>query len=354
MQIIDRYEQSFACTENLNKSILEARHYYIRNRRLIEAIQTKKCRQDDEIAFETKLIRPDGMTVIHNSDLMDHPIISSYDYETDQLYSDAGNLKHRHDFIELGFVAKGTYRVQTDIEKYTFEEGDCFVFNSSIEHKDLVSDTDVFICMIRMTKEYYKESIIYNFDNNILQKFYENILQMNNYSEAIFRIKSKAVLLNNWISYLELVMDEIMGKNHGWKYIAKGYLLRGAEIILSLTPNEVEVYLIKGRNESLFDEIKLYIEEHYAEINVTMLVEQFSYNSDYYNRMFKKNSGITLREYIQEIKVKKAIELIKTSNLSMEEVAIRVGYANKTSFYKIFKSYSGLTPMEYKKRFEKN
>ena len=68
----------------------------------------------------------------------------------------------------------------------------------------------------------------------------------------------------------------------------------------------------------------------------------------YLSRLFKKEMGITLTAYIADLRTKKAAELLKTSMLSVAEIAMYVGYPDSNYFVKVFKKRYGMTPSAYR------
>lgn len=67
--------------------------------------------------------------------------------------------------------------------------------------------------------------------------------------------------------------------------------------------------------------------------------------------MFKKATGETLINYIQNEKIKTAIYLFKETNLSVSQVADRLGYTNFSYFSQLFKQKTGYTVREYKRKY---
>jgi len=68
-------------------------------------------------------------------------------------------------------------------------------------------------------------------------------------------------------------------------------------------------------------------------------------------RNFASATGYTPLAYIQQVRIQSARELIETTTLRIEQVALRVGYEDSSAFRKIFKKLTGLTPGEYRSRF---
>jgi AraC-like DNA-binding protein len=68
-------------------------------------------------------------------------------------------------------------------------------------------------------------------------------------------------------------------------------------------------------------------------------------------RRFKAATGNTPSEYIQRVKVELAKRLLEEGKESVKEVSFTTGYEDLNYFRDIFKRYTGLTPMEYKRQF---
>jgi YesN/AraC family two-component response regulator len=64
--------------------------------------------------------------------------------------------------------------------------------------------------------------------------------------------------------------------------------------------------------------------------------------------MFKKYTKTSFITYINELRIKKALELLKDTDLSIKDIAQRVGYNNLNYFYKNFKTVTGITPGIFK------
>jgi two-component system response regulator YesN len=72
-------------------------------------------------------------------------------------------------------------------------------------------------------------------------------------------------------------------------------------------------------------------------------------NPEYLSRLFHKETGMPLVEYIQQCKIEKACRLFREERLSVSEVASRLGYSNFSYFAKLFKKITGYLPTEYRK-----
>lgn len=93
-----------------------------------------------------------------------------------------------------------------------------------------------------------------------------------------------------------------------------------------------------------------YIDEViFNDISVRDIATVFSYSEKYMGRLFKNETGVTIKEYINKNRVKKASALIKETLMSMSEISSRCGFNNVTYFNRIFKKYYNVSPLEYRK-----
>ena len=72
-------------------------------------------------------------------------------------------------------------------------------------------------------------------------------------------------------------------------------------------------------------------------------------NPDYLNRIFKKETGLSLKEYISERKIQMACELLEQTDFLVGEIGEMVGYVNFSSFTTFFKNRTGMTPAAWRK-----
>ena len=92
-----------------------------------------------------------------------------------------------------------------------------------------------------------------------------------------------------------------------------------------------------------------YIEEHCSEVITRRDIESLLHmNQDYINREFKKTEGYTLMEYVQYCRIRMAKQLLRETNLSVSDISIRTGYDSPAYFSKVFRKWTGMTPMEYR------
>ena len=110
----------------------------------------------------------------------------------------------------------------------------------------------------------------------------------------------------------------------------------------------------KNRSGKLVEKVKAFIQENYAsEINRQDIASAVNVNSDYLSRLFNKQVGVSIPEYITAIRMERAKQLMSI-DLTVGEIASEVGVNNFSYFSKIFKMHTGMSPTEYKKIENRN
>ena len=93
-----------------------------------------------------------------------------------------------------------------------------------------------------------------------------------------------------------------------------------------------------------------YIAEHCGEkIYIETLSDMITVSPDYFTKMFKDSIGKTPIDYINGIRINKALELLAHSDVQVNEIAEIIGFSNPNYFHKIFKQYMDTSPLAYRK-----
>ncbi|MFD1953582.1 helix-turn-helix domain-containing protein [Paenibacillus thailandensis] len=92
-----------------------------------------------------------------------------------------------------------------------------------------------------------------------------------------------------------------------------------------------------------------YIDEHYRELEGLDDIAAASGSSKYHlSRMFKASTGLSPMAYAAKVRIEKAVQLLRSTELTVEEIAREVGYANGSYFSKAFRGRTGFPPSEFR------
>ena len=123
----------------------------------------------------------------------------------------------------------------------------------------------------------------------------------------------------------------------------EGYLKRLNAQLDSTTGEEADM-------DPQFTRILEYIRRHaYEKLRLDDLAEITGFNKNYICHLFRKQLGITFIQYVTDLRMKHGCELLSTTFMSVEDVALRCGYPDPAYFNRIVKKYMAVTPAAYRK-----
>lgn len=95
-------------------------------------------------------------------------------------------------------------------------------------------------------------------------------------------------------------------------------------------------------------EILNYIQTNYLDVTLEDLSEKFYLSKPYLSKYIKEKSGVTFGETVKHVRMKKARALLKSTNMTVENIALSVGYQNVEHFNRLFKKAYKMTPVQYR------
>jgi len=110
----------------------------------------------------------------------------------------------------------------------------------------------------------------------------------------------------------------------------------------------------KEHNDEPIKKAQNYIEENYTEkLSIDELAERFKVSSRSFLRRFKKATANTPLEYIQRVKIEAAKKSLEATPQNINEVMYGVGYLDEKAFRNTFRKYTGLSPLEYRSKYNR-
>lgn len=115
---------------------------------------------------------------------------------------------------------------------------------------------------------------------------------------------------------------------------------------------EAASYIKRKRmeNDPITGFVTEYVEKHYREdISLDLLADKLNITGAYLSTYFKEKRGINFSDYVNTFRMNKAKELLRETDLKIQDIAVQVGYPNVNSFIRMFKKATGLPPGEFRK-----
>lgn len=177
------------------------------------------------------------------------------------------------------------------------------------------------------------------------------------------------VVINGKVAFL-IFIGNILEKEKGYNKICKRTLGEPFPIdtmekniteedckSIALTLENYILYLLDKYSDTQVNEkiiiknLKSFINDNLEfDISTENMAQFFHYNPRYLGRLFKKETGYYIYEYITKMRIERAKELLSRTNQSVITVANAIGFNNVTYFNKIFKEITGITPTEFRKK----
>lgn len=97
------------------------------------------------------------------------------------------------------------------------------------------------------------------------------------------------------------------------------------------------------------NQIEHYVQEHYGEdLSMQSVAQVMNYSETHFCRLFKQCFKVNFSMYLNEFRIEQAKQLLLSTNLNVKEVAQRCGYQDNSYFIRVFKRFTGMTPMDYR------
>ena len=124
---------------------------------------------------------------------------------------------------------------------------------------------------------------------------------------------------------------------------------RAVQFLLSATDTEKSV----SRDSDYVEKAKTYIAENNSQILTVRDVSDYVHlNPEYFTRLFKKETGLNIKNYIIDCKIASAKDMLLHTSLPVSMIALELGYSNFSHFTQMFRKAEGITPSEYRMKAE--
>ncbi len=153
----------------------------------------------------------------------------------------------------------------------------------------------------------------------------------------------------------ETLKNKIKGKEWLFDSMEKDFTFEKCESVAELIETYILILIEKfssgdlKKYNPLIENIKNYIEENLEyDMKISMLAKTFGYNEQYLGRIFKRETKLSITEYINKRRIERAKLLLKETNDSVINISDSVGFNNVTYFNRLFKKIVNKTPIEYR------
>ncbi|MGN6711042.1 helix-turn-helix transcriptional regulator [Anaerocolumna jejuensis] len=109
-----------------------------------------------------------------------------------------------------------------------------------------------------------------------------------------------------------------------------------------------------AKENNYCEQAKKYLDENYMrDMNITDVADHLDISYSYLSKIFRTRTGITLTDYLNNVRINKSKEYLTNTFLTLGEISEKVGYNNVQSYQRFFKKYINITPGEFRKFYTK-
>ena len=225
--------------------------------------------------------------------------------------------KHRVDNHDITYIIKGNARYTINGAAYELGPGD----------------------LIYLTEKDFKEAVTY--PHSLMQCFSINFKFKQKNTDDILPV------VNN-IGIRKDIIDLFRELTVCWSEQQNGYIVKTRALLMLILHRLMEINIFDIDSEPgdyRINKMIRYISMHYPEkLTVKKLAFQLGIDTDYFGHLFKRETGMTVNQYITKIRIRNAENMLQSGNYKVQEVAEHCGFSDNFHFYKSFRSLRGFPP----------
>ncbi len=266
-------------------------------------------------------------------------LLQNYSTESDWgISKTCQNILQLWKYCEEAETARNHCKADIHIREYQteFEDKQSYYFPEAAEER-------IYHCLCSGDSAAVYDSLVIleteNFEKRHLDR--KNMIKLNArlvYILELFEEKEKGVT-EYIIKLNKMILEKSYSEENYRKLLQEAYTYLGQKL-----------YQEKKNNRSqLLEKIKNYIKENYMDssLGLARVSMEFQISEGYVSTLFKKQGNMNFADYVEQIRMNRACELLKEKKHNIEEIASLVGYNSVQSFRRAFKRVYGINPREY-------
>ncbi|MEF9958804.1 MAG: AraC family transcriptional regulator [Niameybacter sp.] len=307
-------------------------------------IETRKI--EEGRIFTIKLAERGKLEITQNQDsaskmmlkeIMKYKIYQDCDREIDRLFY------HSHNGFEISMILSGEGWYFAEGRAIKVQAGSVIVFNSLVPHAwKANSDNPPIQKTFTFYHRLFLESELAQRESQLIKDYLQLLTVLDLHGEEA----------RQSCKLLEMMYQEFENKQSGYRESIKHLLLSFfiCSMRVSMKKYKKETVRKNVPNVQLETAVQ-YIKTHFH-LNITLedVSKEVYMHPNYFSASFKKQYGASFVEYTNALKIAMAIELMESTDLSIQEVASQCGFSSLSNFYRVFKGRYGSSPAKYIKQ----
>lgn len=253
---------------------------------------------------------------------------------------------HTHNYFQIYYINSGKMTHHLNAGFAHLSHGDVFILPPDVPHYISVEEGKVDFYSLSFIPELFfgmgeKNRIVTDFLSALKNAAKESI-------------QPKITLSYEDMAFAEPIFHRILSEHQSDRAGKSEMIQSCVQVLLSLVAGiyfeERAVFLLPEENKNYVLYCIEYIQGHYdEEITLSRMVQMSAMSKSSFSALFREVTGTTFKDYLNRYRIRRAEELIRAGEKNYG-IAARVGYRDFSTFYRNFLKYTGLSPMEYRRR----
>lgn len=237
---------------------------------------------------------------------------------------------HKHLRIEINYVKKGNCILHLENESISFSENEMMVICSNVEHTFEAGSEDTTLMQLEFLPEVFSR---FNPDGHGQTKDLAPV--------TIFSEENRLIKIVNNVRIMRAVQRIVNEMNQKSKYYQYLVVMYYAELLILIYRYLDEAYLPICTNDSLKRAISYIRLNYQSDITISDVASQTGVGERYLRKLFSQYLNLSPLDYLNQIRINKAIELLRNTEMSVKEVCFACGFQSPPILLPYFQTTNG-------------
>ncbi len=253
---------------------------------------------------------------------------------------------HKHDFFEFIYVLKGSCRQYLQYDSVLLKEGDLFMMSPDLIH-GIQTQKDGLILNVLVRRSTFLDIFMNTIrENSVISLFFQSNMYAKKKIPYILFHTADSRLISDYLvdMYAERERHDPYSSQMMYHLLCMIFteLIRSHTADMEMPPQTQKQHASTG---ALID----YIVCHYTDLSLQQLGEVFGYTPQYCTRLIREATGLSYQQFLTNIRIHHGEQLLKSTSLTIAQIAEDTGYQNPETFIRAFRRAKGCPPGAYRK-----
>jgi AraC-like DNA-binding protein/mannose-6-phosphate isomerase-like protein (cupin superfamily) len=265
-------------------------------------------------------------------------------------------LLHMHEYMQINYVSHGKGRHLINSREFDIVKGDIFVIPPYVPHRIIaIPGCEMEIYELEFVPDFINQNFV-SIENAVP---FLDFAYIEPFLVSENKVKPRLNLTGPARLEIENILNEILKEYEirapGYLLLIKSLLLKllvlvGREFTKDLENEYPKMGSVFDRNRDAVLNAVKYIDEHYnCDISIEEVAHIFALSQSYFSYLFKSITSKTFTEYLNGLRISKAMEFLKNTDQRVLDISFDVGFNNINHFNRVFKQHTGISPVAYRK-----